>query len=116
MRLALHGQRFLKDAEDMVTSMTRYMVKAMFLGGNQTVILDECNVTYERREEWRSDKWHTVFQYFDTPMETCTERAIATGHEDLIPVIERMAGAMDFCFAEPNGEDQGEIHSASQSC
>jgi predicted kinase len=96
VRLALHGQRFLAEAEDMVAAMTKYMAKALFLGGNQTVIVDECNVSEKRRELWLSDKWDTVFQYFDTPVEECERRAIATGQEDLIPVINRMAEGLDW--------------------
>jgi len=96
VRLALHSQQYLATAEDMVRTITSYVVKALFHGGNQTVILDECNPMKQRRDVWMSDEWSTVFQYFDTPMEECQRRAIATNREDLLPVISRMAQEMDY--------------------
>ena len=36
IRLALHGQAYIQDAEDMVTAIETYMVKALFGAGNNT--------------------------------------------------------------------------------
>lgn len=122
VRLALHGQRFLSEAEDMVASMTRYMVKALFLGGHRTVILDECNVTAKQREQWFSDECDTVFQYINTPKEECLRRAAETNDTVIVPVIERMAAEMDWvpvyrdvetrlvnCFIEELGLSRGDF-------
>lgn len=39
IRLALHGQAFLQEAEPLVWVMAKYMVEALFLAGHSTVIL-----------------------------------------------------------------------------
>jgi predicted kinase len=96
VRLALHGKRFLPEAEGMVAEVTRLMVKALFIAGHATVILDECNVTEKQREEWQNPLWTVKYKYVDTPKETCIARAIADNDAEIIPVIERMAAELDF--------------------
>lgn len=87
IRLALHGQAFVPDAEDMVWTMGRYMVKSLFLAGHDKVIVDATNGTRARRDKWVGD-WMRAFVKFDTDMETCLSRA----SDELKPVIRRMAG------------------------
>jgi predicted kinase len=96
VRLALHGKRFLPEAENMVAAITQYMVKALFIAGNKVVVLDECNISEKRRKEWLNKPWKVMYKVFDTPKEICIERAIATEQPDLLPVIERMASEWDF--------------------
>lgn len=90
IRLALHGQAFIQQTEPFVWLMAKYMVQSLFLAGHDKVILDACNGTRKRRDEWRSRAWDLKFQVFDTPKEVCIERAKEGGREDLIPVIEYM--------------------------
>lgn len=96
IRLALHGQRFLSEAEDMVRVITTYMVKSLFLAGCKTVIVDECHVTKELRNRWISPDWEINYKYFSTPKEECLRRAEVNNDKELIPVIKSMAKIADF--------------------
>ncbi len=89
IRLALHGQRFLPEAEAMVWVMAKYMVKALFLAGHDTVILDATNTTKSRRDEWKSKEWVRQFIEIETRTEECLERAI--DDFDIQPIIKKMS-------------------------
>lgn len=91
VRLALHGQRFVQEAEPLVWAIARIMVAALFEAGHPRVILDACSSTRKRRAEWIDPLWCRSFQEFTADAATCVERARQTGREDIIPVIERMA-------------------------
>ena len=91
IRLALHGQAFIGDAEPMVWVIAKYMVKSLFIAGHSDVILDATNITKARRDEWKSKKWNRQFVVVDTPKDVCLERA----NEALIPIIERMANEFE---------------------
>lgn len=91
IRLALHGEAFLKEAEPMVWVMARYMVKSLFLAGHNTVILDATNYNKKFRDDWYNPtNWECRFKMFNTPTEVCIERAIRNGKDYLVPVIEMM--------------------------
>lgn len=92
VRLALHGQAFAAAAEKMVWALSHYMVKALFLAGHEHVILDATNTTAKRRADWVSTDWNTHFIVCQADAATCISRAHETQRQDLIPVIERMAG------------------------
>ena len=94
IRLALHGNAYIQEAEPYVWAIARTMVRSLFLAGHDRVILDACNNTRKRRDEWRSKEWRRVFHTIGTPTgtEECMRRARADDREHLIPVIERMAG------------------------
>lgn len=93
VRLALHGKRFLKDAEEMVWAIAKYMVKALFLAGHEVVIVDATNNTPKRRIVWydlcKANGWKPYYKIINTPKEICMARA--EGDEEIKPVIERMA-------------------------
>jgi predicted kinase len=107
IRLAIHGQRFIGEAEPFVWATAKAMVSALFLAGHSVVVLDACNNTRRRRDEWKSDKWDTVFKVINETKETCLERAkeaLAVGQDwdmELLGVIDRMAAEH-----EPLGEDE----------
>ena len=104
IRLALHGQAFVREAEPHVWAIARTMVRHHFAYGHNAVILDATNLTQERRAEWVSPKeWELQFVVFDTPKDTCVVRAAELGFP--IDVIERMAETMDL----PSPEDRGVI-------
>lgn len=94
IRVALHGQRFLKESEPMVWTLARYMVKSLFLAGHGMVVLDATNLTDARRKEWESDDWQVRYVIVDTTKETCIQRALQAGDEDIVPIIEKMAETM----------------------
>ncbi len=91
IRLGLHGKAFEPLAEPMVWAVARLMVRALFLAGHDTVILDATNTTAHRVGEWRSPDWTIRVQFFLTSRRVCIERAAFEGNADLVPVIERMA-------------------------
>lgn len=97
IRLALHGEPFRADSEPMVWAIAHVMVDALFLC-HDNVILDSCNQTQKRRDEWKSKKWSMTFHPVDTPEVICIQRAKDGCRKDLIPIIEKMAA--DF---EPAG-------------
>jgi predicted kinase len=100
IRMALHGERFLAPAEPLVWFVTRAMVNALFLSGHKTVVLDACNATKARRDEWlpgQTDQWdETTFDVIPTDVETCRFRAQQADDMAVLPVIDRMWSAWDF--------------------
>ena len=92
IRLALHGQAFVKMAEPMVWAIAETMVRHHFEYGYSTVILDATNLTPERREKWRSADWGTKFVVFDTRFATCRSRAEKSGFP--VEVLDRMYASM----------------------
>lgn len=91
IRLAIHGQAYLHQAESLVWAHADVMVRALFGAGHRVVILDSTAGQKHRRDRWRWTSWDLRFKVFDTPREVCEERAREWGREDLLPVIERMA-------------------------
>ena len=90
IRLALHGQRFVREAEPMVWAIAKYMVRALFGAGHQTVILDATNTNKIVRGSWLSPDWQTVVHIVPTGADVCKQRALDCGQDDLLPVIDRM--------------------------
>lgn len=101
IRLALHGQRFKSEAEPMVKVMSLYMIRSLFLAGHDTVICDETNYSRAARDAVKSSDWDTEFYEVTTGPVECERRAIATGQDDLIPVIWDMAARY-----QPLGKDE----------
>jgi predicted kinase len=91
IRVALHGQRFYPPAEPMVWAIAHIMVRALFDTGHNFVVLDACNVSLKRRDEWRSSAWETKFKVIETQPATCIERAVAESDHQIIDSINRMA-------------------------
>lgn len=91
IRYGLHGNRFIAVAEPYVWAIAHTMVNALFLAGHDRVILDACNNTKKRRDEWASSNYTTYFYPIDTPKEVCIDRAKQLNDEVIIPIIEKMA-------------------------
>jgi predicted kinase len=91
IRLAIHGQRFIAEAEPFVWATAKAMVRALFLAGHNRVILDATNTTRKRRDEWRSDGWATFFKQMDATKKDCYARAHEAGDAEIVFVITRMA-------------------------
>jgi predicted kinase len=93
VRLAMHGKPFLAEAEPWVWACVKTMVKALFISGHFAVIVDATNITQKRRSDWANPAiWRLAFKVFDTSAKECSRRAIETAREDLLKVIEKMAG------------------------
>lgn len=101
IRLALHGQRWQKEAEPMVKALSVYMIKSLFLSGHDVVICDETNYSRAARDAVKSSDWDTVFYEIKTSPEVCKERAVLTNQPDLMKVIDEM-----YARYEPLGKDE----------
>ena len=102
VRLAIHGQRFIAEAEPFVWAVVKAMVNALFLAGHDEVIVDATNTTHKRRDEWKSPKWTTRFLVISTSAEECVRRA--GDDADMVAVIQRMADTW-----EPIGEEEARL-------
>lgn len=91
IRLALHGNAFIPQAEAMVWAMAKYMIDSLFLAGHRKVILDATNITEERRNNFKSKNYIRHFIQFPFDVELSKARAIDTEKSFLLPVIEKMA-------------------------
>lgn len=90
IRLELYNQIFWGPGERMVWTVVDLMIRSLFRGGNETVILDATNIQRWQRDQWQSDIWETVFHYVDTGADVCTVRAYRNDRSDLVEVIEKM--------------------------
>ncbi len=97
VRLAVTGQRFVREAEPTVWMVVRYMVRSLFNAGHCTVILDATNLTKSRRKFWLDESKQgnygdsaVCFVTFDADADTCKQRAIESDMTDLLPVIDMM--------------------------
>ena len=89
IRLAMHGKKFEAKAEGYVWATVTTMIRALFLAGHDTVILDATNVTKAARKKWiKPDEWKTYFHEVKTDKATCLNRCPLG--DELRPVIERM--------------------------
>lgn len=107
IRLGLHGKPFIGQAEPFVWAIAKVMVRALFLAGHDTVIVDATNTTRKRREDWKSRDWQRKFQVFGGPesKELCLQRAKVTCEDEkhlvgLCGAIERMAEKWEPVSAE----------------
>ena len=105
IRLALHGKAYIQNAEHYVWAIAHTMVDALFLAGHDTVILDACNNSRKRRDEWKSDRWTSEFAIVREKTAVCLERA--SDDEILTGVINRMVK-----YHEPVMEDEGKSYQA----
>lgn len=96
IRYAIHGQRYIQEAEPFVWATAKVMVRALFLAGHKSIILDACSVTAARRDDWIDSLWVRKFTVMDVSAEACISRAMAEDDEYIVPIIERMAGYIDF--------------------
>lgn len=105
IRLALHGHRYVHEAERFVWAITDTMVRALFLAGHTHVVLDATNTTKKGRQNWLNQSWRTIFHLVGTRKEVCLERAAAQNDSEIVPVIERMATQW-----EEVSPDEGPVH------
>lgn len=91
IRYALHGERYIQLAEDFVWATAKVMVRALFLAGHETVILDATNITKRRRDAWVSPDWSLAFAPIPTSERVCLKRAKEEGDTYIIPIIKKMA-------------------------
>jgi predicted kinase len=89
IRLAKTGSRWWGPMEHEIWATARTMVRALFLAGHKTIIVDDNFLLKEQREYFISDidiQWNRWMQIIDTDANTCENRAIDT-YPELVPVI-----------------------------
>ena len=94
IRRALHGHRFIPEAEDHVWAIAFTMARALFFSGHTLVYVDATNTTRKRRDPWtamaRKLEVACNLLVVRTDADTCRARAESQGDDVLLPVIERM--------------------------
>ena len=105
IRRALHGHRFIPEAEEHVWATAYTMARALFFSGHRLVYVDATNTTHRRREPWmqmaRKLEVACNLIVFRTDADTCKQRADRQGDYAIIPVIERMLNQWE----DPKPED-----------
>ena len=92
IRLALHGQPFVLEAEELVHTIAQLMVRSLFLAGHLTIILDETNINRKSRDKWISGNWTRSYKLFDTSIDICLDRAKETSID--AKHLEGLSGAI----------------------
>lgn len=95
IRTALHGHRFIAESEPFVWAICRVMIRSLFGAGHHFIILDACNSTRKRRDEWRTPEWSLCFKLFETDEQTCFDRAQKDGDSEICPIIASMAAKFE---------------------
>lgn len=97
IRIATHGKRFYLPGERLVWATAFIMVRSLFHSEHNTIVFDATSLTKRARNEivhemriFLEDDIEIKYKYFDTSIEVCKERALAT-YPDLVDVIERMS-------------------------
>lgn len=90
IRASLHGMRYASFAEGMCYAIKSIMIRSLLRRG-MSVIVDGTHTTRESVMRVLEIDPTATAVIFDTPVEVCKERAIATNQSDLVGVIERHA-------------------------
>jgi predicted kinase len=104
IRLQLYGQRFYRGGEAFVWACHDLMFKLLLEQGVD-IVLDETNVMAVRRAEYiklaKQYGYRITCVWVKTDIDVCKERAVATMQDDLVSVVDQMAGK----FNEPKKEE-----------
>lgn len=99
VRLALHGQAFVPNAEGFVWATTELMVRALLRTGN-AVLVDATNTTVKRRAVWLRIAKEFGLQLDALVVDTSLEECHRRNKESLPPlpsdVIDRMAAQWEY--------------------
>lgn len=96
IRIALHGQRYLQEAEPMVWAIAKIMVRALFSAGHSRVILDATNTTAGRRDDWKHPQWIRRYVCCDISKMACIARAEQNDDHYILPIIDSMADQLEY--------------------
>ena len=95
LRYIVYGQRFWGPGEDMMWTVRKIALKMLMEQGID-IMIDETNTTASRRKPIidlaKEYGYYVEAVVIETPKDICIERAKAEGDDNLISVIERMAG------------------------
>lgn len=90
IRLAKTGRRWFGPIEHEVWATARTMVRALFLAGHSTVILDSTAGTRKQRDFFIPSPdvpWLRYVKAVNTSSQTCKERALDTKMPELVDII-----------------------------
>lgn len=90
IRLALHGQPFIAEAEKTVHAIKEIMIKAYLLMGYD-VLVDGTHTKIEHIDDLLYIRKDAEYLLIDTNINICKQRATDTNQEYLFKPIERMA-------------------------
>ncbi len=93
IRYTLFNTLWNQQFEHRVLPFALDMVKALFNAGHNVVIFDSINWTPDSRAFWLpycTNNWELEYKIFKPLVELCKRRAMATGKDYLIPVIDRL--------------------------
>ena len=96
IRLVTYGEVFIAEFESAIWATAKVMVKSLFVYGYSTVVLDACNITIFRRDEWIDSMWARSYALFKADSSICIQRAEEEKKFDLVTVIKRMASYMEW--------------------
>jgi len=109
IRLALHGVDYLEEAEPMVWTIAKIMIKALFHSNHEKVILDNTSISSSRRDEWMhfADKNGYVIEwkYILTKPDICVIRALDNDQPHMVKVIIRMLKESDLFGSDKDKEN-----------
>lgn len=106
VRLALTGRRWYSPIEHEIWATAITMIRSLFLGGHNIVVLDSTNFRRRYRDTFIPSydcMWKRRFVVFDTPVNVCKERAEKT-YPELCEVIDRFVENW-----EPIEREEGQI-------
>lgn len=114
LRWTTYGRRYWPPGERRIWGTAWEMVRALFHGGHDHLIVDACHTVQHRRRFWipsDSDdvQWNVVHHLVNTPVEECIRRATVEHDSTVIPVIR----SMDSRF-EPLGANEALYHGSQQ--
>jgi hypothetical protein len=87
LRLAIHGRRWVRDAEPLVYGLEPYFIRALL--NRHDVIVDETHTTERSILKVLAIDPDATWHLVDTPLDTCIRRAYETDQADLIGPIKR---------------------------
>jgi len=106
IRLALHGQPFLQEAESSVWEVARTRARTL-LKGDYMVLIDATNLTKKSRRQWRqlAKEFGLILDIYlvETSLEVCLKRNTGTG-----AVPEDVLRRMHETYQRPT-ENEGRI-------
>jgi len=89
----VHGTAYRDEANPIVWGVAKTMVRALFEAGHDVVIVDACNNTKQRRQEWKDwsgEIWERDYVECGTSAEECLKR-LDDSNQQLTKIIWRMA-------------------------
>jgi predicted kinase len=93
LRMALFGSLWSEAQEHLVLPLARTMVQTLFFAGHPRVVFDSISTTRALRDFWRPSPecpWTRTYHILETSAEVCKERAVESGDDYLVPVIDRL--------------------------